>query len=80
MTHIMDIPKEISREHWSIIIDTIKKLKQFDENDEDDQVLAGAFEHFIPEDQKMLGILGYKTHLLMANMEFTLMCEKEREE
>ena len=80
MTHIVDMPKEIPREQWNIIIDTIKRLKKFDENDEDDQVLAKAFEHFIPEDQKMLGILGYKAHLLMANMEFTLMCEKEEEE
>ena len=80
MTHIMDMAKEIPREHWDIVIDAIKRLKKFDENDEDDQVLAGAFEHFIPEDQKMLGILGYKAHLLMANMEFTLMCEREKEE
>lgn len=80
MTHIVDMPKEIPREHWSIIIDTVKRLKEFDENDEDDQVLTEAFEHFIPEDQKKLGILGYKSHLLMANMEFTLMCEKEDEE
>ena len=80
MTHIMDIPKEIPKEQWNIIIDTIKRLKKFDENDEDDQVLAGAFEHFIPEDQKKLSILGYKAHLLMANMEFTLICEKEEEE
>lgn len=80
MTHIVDMPKEIPREQWNIIIDTIKRLKKFDENDEDDQVLAGAFERFAVEDQKMLGILGYKAHLLMANMEFTLMCEKEEEE
>lgn len=80
MTYIRDIPKEIPKEQWGIIIDVIKRLKKFDENDEDDQVLAGAFEHFIPEDQKKLGILGYKCHLLMANMEFTLMYEKEEEE
>lgn len=80
MTHIIDMANEIPKEQWSTIIDVIKRLKQFDENDEDDQVLAGAFEHFIPEDQKMLGILGYKAHLLMANMEFTLMCEREEEE
>ena len=80
MTHIMDILKEIPREQWDIIINAIKRLKQFDENDEDDQVLADAFEHFLPEDQKKLGILGYKTHLLMANMEFTLMCERGEEE
>ena len=79
MTHIMDMANEIPKEQWNIIIDTIKRLKRFDENDEDDQVLAGTFEHFIPEDQKKLGILGYKTHLLMANMQFILMCEKERE-
>ena len=79
MTHIVDMPKEIPREQWNVIIDTIKRLKKFDENDEDDQVLAGAFEHFIPEDQKMLGILGYKAHLLMANMEFTLMYERDGE-
>lgn len=80
MTHIIDMANEIPREQWNIIIDTIKRLKKFDENDEDDQVLAGAFEHFIPEDQKKLSILGYKAHLLMANMEFTLMYEKEEKE
>lgn len=77
MTHIMDMANEIPKEQWSTIIDVIKRLKHFDESDEDDQVLAGAFEHFIVEDQKALGILGYKCHLLMANMEFTLMHEKE---
>lgn len=80
MTHIMDMANEIPREQWGTIIDVIKRLKHFDENDENDQVLAGAFEHFSIEDQKALGVLGYKTHLLMANMEFTLMCEKREEE
>lgn len=80
MTHIMDMANEIPREQWGTIIGVIKKLKHFDENDEDDQVLAEAFEHFDVEIQKKLGILGYKAHLLMANMEFTLMYEKEGEE